>query len=76
MASVDQCMTQDPRRRWAINCTFTFECLLGYQSEGEKLFKCENGTWKPDEAIPSCKYRKIISGEKRTNYMNYVMRTK
>ena len=50
-------MTQDPRTRWALNCTVKFECLLGYQLEGEKEFICKNGTWEPDEDIPSCKYR-------------------
>ena len=57
LASVDQCLTQDPRRRWAINCSVTFECLSGYQLEGNKTFVCDNGKWAPDEAKPSCKYR-------------------
>ena len=57
MASVDQCMTQVPRTRWALNCTVTFECLLGYRLEGEPKFICKNGYWEPDEDIPSCKYQ-------------------
>ena len=56
MASVDQCMTQDPRKRWANNCSVSFECLLGYRLEGKKDFICENGLWKPNEGPPSCKY--------------------
>ena len=56
MASVDQCMTRNPRKRWANNCSVSFECLLGYRLEGDKDFICENGRWKPNEGPPSCKY--------------------
>ena len=55
MAIVKDCLTSDPMKRWAKGCNVTFECLQGYQLEGNNEFTCTNGRWTPDDK-PTCKY--------------------